>query len=60
MGYRARKMWPELIRKTTVSAMTVRTYGQTLDAQREQLRGEGCTQIYREKVRGARSDGASF
>jgi hypothetical protein len=29
------------------------TYGQTLDAQLEQLRGAGCTRIYREKVTGA-------
>jgi hypothetical protein len=34
----------------------VRTYGQTLDAQLKQLRGAGCTKIYREKVTGAQSD----
>jgi DNA invertase Pin-like site-specific DNA recombinase len=34
----------------------VSTYGQTLDAQLEQLCGEGCTKIYREKVQGAHSD----
>ena len=34
----------------------VSTYGQTLDAQLEQLRGEGCTKIFREKVTGAQSD----
>jgi DNA invertase Pin-like site-specific DNA recombinase len=34
----------------------VSTYGQTLDAQLKQLRGEGCTKIYREKVNGARPD----
>src|ERR1700736_2222016 len=34
----------------------VSTYGQTPDAQLEQLRGAGCTKIYREKVTGARSD----
>src|SRR5262245_29954582 len=34
----------------------VRTYGQTLDAQLEQLRGAGCTKIYREKVTGAHND----
>jgi DNA invertase Pin-like site-specific DNA recombinase len=34
----------------------VSTYGQTLDAQLEQLRGAGCTRIYREKVTGAHSD----
>jgi DNA invertase Pin-like site-specific DNA recombinase len=32
------------------------TYGQTLDAQLEQLRGAGCTKIYREKVTGAHND----
>jgi DNA invertase Pin-like site-specific DNA recombinase len=31
----------------------VSTYGQTLDARLEQLRGAGCTKIYREKVTGA-------
>src|SRR6267378_7817742 len=34
----------------------VSTYGQTLDTQLEQLRGAGCTKIYREKVTGARAD----
>src|SRR5271157_2067977 len=34
----------------------VSTYGQTLDAQLEQLRAEGCAKIYREKVSGARPD----
>jgi Resolvase, N terminal domain len=34
----------------------VSTYGQTLDAQLEQLRAEGCSRIYREKVTGAHSD----
>ena len=34
----------------------VSTYGQTLDAQLEQLRKAGCTKIYREKVSGARAD----
>lgn len=34
----------------------VSTYGQTLDAQLDQLCGAGCTRIYREKVTGARSD----
>src|SRR4051812_35895771 len=31
-------------------------YGQTLDAQLEQLRSEGCGRIYRERVSGARGD----
>ena len=34
----------------------VSTYGQTLDAQLEQLRDAGCIKIYREKVTGARAD----
>jgi DNA invertase Pin-like site-specific DNA recombinase len=34
----------------------VSTYGQTLDAQLEQLRGSSCTKIYCEKVTGERSD----
>ena len=34
----------------------VSTYGQTLDAQLEQLGGAGCTKIFREKVTGAHSD----
>src|SRR6266705_2228835 len=34
----------------------VSTYGQTLDAQLEQLRGANCTKIYREKVTGAHND----
>src|ERR1700747_2183659 len=32
------------------------TYGQMLDAQLEQLRGAGCTKIFREKVTGAHND----
>jgi DNA invertase Pin-like site-specific DNA recombinase len=34
----------------------VSTYGQTLDAQLEQLRAADCRKIYREKVTGAHSD----
>ena len=34
----------------------VSTYGQTLGAQLDQLRAADCTQIYREKVTGARAD----
>jgi DNA invertase Pin-like site-specific DNA recombinase len=34
----------------------VSTYGLTLDAQLEQLRGVGCTKSYREQVTGAHSD----
>jgi DNA invertase Pin-like site-specific DNA recombinase len=35
----------------------VSTYGQTLDAQLDQLRADGCAKIFREKVTGARPDG---
>jgi predicted site-specific integrase-resolvase len=35
----------------------VSTYGQTLDAQLEQLRAERCGRIYRETVTGAHNDG---
>ena len=34
----------------------VSTYGQTLDAQLEQLRAEGCAKICREKASGAQAD----
>ena len=34
----------------------VSTYGQTLDAQLEQLRGDGCSMIYQEKASGAQAD----
>jgi DNA invertase Pin-like site-specific DNA recombinase len=34
----------------------VSTYGQTLDAQLDQLKAEGCTKIYREKASGAQPD----
>jgi predicted site-specific integrase-resolvase len=34
----------------------VSTYGQTLDAQLDQLRKAGCSKIFREKVTGARAD----
>ena len=37
----------------------VSTYGQTLDAQLEQLRADGCAKIYREKASGAQPTGAS-
>ena len=34
----------------------VSTYGQTLDAQLEQLRGDGCVKVYREKASGVQAD----
>ena len=34
----------------------VSTYGQTLDAQLEQLRGDGCTKVFRETASGAQAD----
>jgi DNA invertase Pin-like site-specific DNA recombinase len=34
----------------------VSTYGQTLDAQLEQLKAAGCIKIYREKANGAQPD----
>lgn len=34
----------------------VSTYGQTLDAQLELLKANGCAKIYREKASGARAD----
>ncbi len=34
----------------------VSTYGQTLDAQLEQLKAAGCVRVFREKVTGARAD----
>jgi hypothetical protein len=42
--------------KRLIGYARVSTYGQTLDAQLEQLRGAGCTKIYREKVTGAHND----
>ena len=34
----------------------VSTYGQTLDAQLDQLRADGCAKLYREKASGAQAD----
>jgi DNA invertase Pin-like site-specific DNA recombinase len=43
-------------RKICFGYARVSTYGQTLDAQLEQLRAAGSTKIYREKVTGAHND----
>jgi DNA invertase Pin-like site-specific DNA recombinase len=45
-----------LPRKSAHGYARVSTYGQTLDAQLDELRGARCTRIYREKVTGARAD----
>jgi DNA invertase Pin-like site-specific DNA recombinase len=42
--------------KRMIGYARVSTYGQTLDAQLEQLRAAGCSRIYREKLTGARAD----
>ena len=38
----------------------VSTYGQTLDAQLQQFRAEGCAKVYREKASGAKTDRAQL
>src|SRR5256714_1687356 len=42
--------------KSLIGYARVSTVGQTLDSQLEQLRGAGCTKIYRKKATGARAD----
>jgi DNA invertase Pin-like site-specific DNA recombinase len=43
------------LQKRRLGYARVSTYGQTLDAQLEQLRADGCGRIFREKVSGARA-----
>jgi DNA invertase Pin-like site-specific DNA recombinase len=54
MRIRRFSTWKAVLR--LIGYARVSTWGQTLDAQLEQLRGAGCTKIYREKVTGALSD----
>jgi DNA invertase Pin-like site-specific DNA recombinase len=57
MGYASYKIMTEMYPENRrLSYARVSTYGQTLEAQLEQLRGAGCTKIYRETVTGVRSD----
>ena len=44
------------LQKRLLGYARVRTYGQALDAQLEQLRKAGCSRIYREKATGAKAD----
>src|SRR3954452_8153113 len=50
------KSKPPTLKAKCLGYARVSTYGQTLDAQLEQLKAEGCSKIYREKASGARPD----
>ena len=56
MGYFPQDMAKNQPQNRRLGYARVSTCGQTLDAQLEQLRGAGCTKIYREKVTGAHND----
>jgi DNA invertase Pin-like site-specific DNA recombinase len=49
-------MTETVLQNRTLGYARVSTYGQTLDAQLEQLRSAGCSPIYREKASGAHGD----
>ncbi|MGI4849186.1 MAG: recombinase family protein [Janthinobacterium lividum] len=46
----------ETIPENRLGYARVSTYGQTLDAQLEQLKGDGCSTVFREKASGAQAD----
>ena len=52
----ALKSKPPTLEGRCLGYARVSTYGQTLDAQLEQLKAAGCTKIYREKASGAQPD----
>jgi DNA invertase Pin-like site-specific DNA recombinase len=55
-GLQGRQDMPEKNPQKRLGYACVSTVGQTLAAQLDQLRATGCSQIYREKVTGARAD----
>ena len=55
-GQPALKSKPPTSKGRCLGYARVSTYGQTLDAQLEQLKAAGCTKIYREKASGAQPD----
>src|SRR3984893_13646946 len=57
MGHGSRKIMTETTPQfRRLGYARVSTYGQTLDAQLEQLRVDGCAKVYREKASGAQAD----
>jgi hypothetical protein len=55
-GYASRKIAETHQQNRRLGYARISSYGQTLDARLEQLRGVECTKIYREKVTGAHND----